>query len=171
MESGAATDEALSSVEWAQWRAFALMSRRVMSAVETRLQRDAGVSGADFEILDALERSSNHKARAKDLAEMLSWEKSRISHQVTRMMERGLVKRTNCEQDLRGSWIQLTTGGLATLVTARPHYAAAVRSVFLKQMDEDQAASLAITAIKVVSGTPAAKCQVEVDQLAKALEQ
>ncbi|WP_430866736.1 MarR family winged helix-turn-helix transcriptional regulator [Demequina aurantiaca] len=145
------------------------MSRRVMSAVEARLQADAGISSADLEILAALDKSPGGTARAKDLGEMLSWEKSRISHQVTRMVDRGLLQRTECDQDLRGSWVQQTTAGRDALALALPHYGAAVREVYLNHLGDGQASSLALTALQVVAASTPDACRAETDEIGKAL--
>lgn len=171
MPADVSPDPQLTESERAQWRAFTLMSRRVMSAVEASLQRDAGLSGADFEILDALSNSAHHRARSKDIAEMLSWEKSRISHHVTRMVDRGLVIRTECEADLRSSWVQLTDHGRDALASGLPHYAAAVRRTYLGRIDDAEATTLGHIAIKVVQGDSASQCRVEIDEIEATLRQ
>ena len=82
--------------EWAVWRTFYAMRRQLDRALEDQLQRDAGISGADYEILLALFTSRDRRLRSRDLVDRIGWEKSRISHQVTRMESRGLVERSEC---------------------------------------------------------------------------
>ena len=43
--------------------------------------------------------------RVLELARALGWEKSRLSHQLTRMQQRGLVERSNCSEDRRGAFV------------------------------------------------------------------
>jgi DNA-binding MarR family transcriptional regulator len=155
----------LTAVERARWRAFSLMSRRLTSAVETRLQREASVSSADFEVLEALSNIGDSQARAKDLAEMLSWEKSRISHQVTRMVDRGLVERTECDVDLRGSWVRLTAQGREARARALPHYEAAVRELYLEHMSESQAVAVTDVALRIVDANTVGTCRAEIQDL------
>ena len=155
----------LSDSEWASWRAFALVSRRLASTVESRLQRESGISNADFEILQALFHAPDLQTRARDLADMLSWEKSRISHQVTRMVTRGLVDRAECSEDLRGSWVRLTPAGQDALVQALPHYSAAVRELYLTHMGEEGAADFARTALKIVESMSPSGCQAKIADL------
>jgi DNA-binding MarR family transcriptional regulator len=155
----------LSTVELARWRAFALMSRRVTSSVATHLQREAGVSGPDFEILDAVCSAPNGQVRSRDLAEMLTWEKSRISHQVSRMVDRGLLERTECDEDLRGTWVTLTADGHHALQRALPHHASAVREAYLSVLDESQAAAMTEYALTLGAAATTGTCREEVDRL------
>ncbi|WP_371601214.1 MarR family winged helix-turn-helix transcriptional regulator [Streptomyces sp. NBC_00564] len=46
--------------------------------------------------------------RAKDLGAEVGWERSRLSHQISRMEKRGLVTREACADDARGSMVRLT---------------------------------------------------------------
>lgn len=170
MESVDAGRDELSRIEGARWRAFALMSRRVTSAVDATLQREAGVSSPDFEIMDALSNADRERARAKDLAEMLSWEKSRISHQVSRMVDRGLVVRSDCDDDLRVTWVTLTPEGRLAHQRALPHYAHAVRDQYLRHMSEDQAVQVTAMALGVVEATTTGACRAEVERLEQSLD-
>ena len=96
----------LDPADWAMWREATTMRSGVERALEQRLQRDAGISGADFDVLHSLADAEDHRLRAGALAESLGWEKSRISHQVRRMTERGLVERAECPTDLRGTYFK-----------------------------------------------------------------
>jgi DNA-binding MarR family transcriptional regulator len=162
--------EVLSEREKALWRALGLMSRQLQTAVEQRLQQDAGISRADFEILQALADADGNQARARELADMLGWEKSRISHQVTRMVSRGLVRRTECATDLRGSWIAIAEPGHAALRDARPGYERVVRESFTSLLSESEAEALAGQALRVIAATDPGTCHVEVEALRRALD-
>jgi DNA-binding MarR family transcriptional regulator len=69
--------------------------------------------------------------RARELAETLSWEKSRVSHQVTRMEKRQLVERRECDTDLRGSWVGLTADGKRAVLGTMREHSASIRRYFL----------------------------------------
>ncbi len=155
----------LTEREWALWRAFALMSRQLSGAMEQRLQEEASISMADFEILNALANSPDNQARARDLGEMLTWEKSRISHQVTRMVQRGLVERSECATDLRGTWIRLAPSGTAALERAMPGYSAQLREVFTGVLNGDESVEFAHIALKVIQATDPSTCQVEISKI------
>ena len=79
----------LTDDDWAVWDSFYSMRRRLDRALEVRLQRESGVSAPEYEILAGLGRSADRRLRVRDIAEQIGWEKSRVSHQVTRMEKRG----------------------------------------------------------------------------------
>lgn len=153
--------------EWALWRAFTLMSRQLAGVVDQRLRSDAQISTADFEILHALESSEQHRARARDLADLLTWEKSRISHQVTRMVQRGLVARTECETDLRGTWVTIAPAGREALARALPGYQRELHERFTSNLDGAEAMEFVAMALKVIQATDPLTCQVEIARITR----
>ena len=78
-----------------------------------------GLSESDFEVLCALAESSATSVRAMELRCGLEWEKSRLSHQLRRMQQRGLVDRAGCDDDGRASMVQITAVGRDVLGRAR----------------------------------------------------
>lgn len=124
--------------QWASWDAFYLMRRRLDQTLDAELQRTSSVSAPEYETLIALNRSSDRRLRAKDLAAAMGWEKSRVSHQVSRMEKRGLIERMPCETDGRGAWIQLTADGRRAVLGAMRGHTAALRRYFFDVLDEQQ---------------------------------
>lgn len=102
---------ALSPAELELWRSFYSMRRTLDRALDLQLQRDSNVSASEWEVLMAVDQSAERRLRIKDIATAIGWEKSRVSHLVSRMEKRDLVMRVECETDARGSWIGLTTAG------------------------------------------------------------
>ena len=102
------------------YKALVFASRHLTALVERELAARANVSMPDFEILMALSSAPDSSARSGELALMLNWEKSRISHQVARMEKRGLVCRRACKADHRGTWVSITDQGRAALAEAVP---------------------------------------------------
>ena len=121
--------------EWDVWRTFRSMGRKLDLALERQLQADAEISAADFGVLGALFEAPDRQLRARDLGQRLSWEKSRISHQVSRMEKRGLVERRECETDARGSWIGMTPDGSRAVLGAMRDHAATLRRYFFDVLD------------------------------------
>jgi DNA-binding MarR family transcriptional regulator len=142
----------LDPADWETWRDLTAMRAQVERALEQRLQRDAGISSADFDVLHGLSVAEGNRLRAGALAETLGWEKSRISHQVRRMAERGLVERTDCPTDLRGTWVVLTSAGADAFATASCGYVATLDRVFFSQLDSDDKAGLHRAAAAVIDG-------------------
>ncbi|MBB5633023.1 DNA-binding MarR family transcriptional regulator [Cryobacterium mesophilum] len=140
----------VSEAEWAVWRTFYAMRRQLDRALEDQLQRDAGISGPDYEILLSLFESPQRRMRSRDLSARIGWEKSRISHQVTRMENRGLVERSECEDDLRGTWIGLTTEGRRAVLGAMREHTTAIRNLFFDVLTPDELASLRAVSDRVL---------------------
>jgi DNA-binding MarR family transcriptional regulator len=151
--------------ERAAWRSVALMGRRLAVAAEQRLQAEAGVSVPDFEILQALAAAPSHRARPVELGEMLSWEKSRISHHVTRMAARGLVERVECDTDQRGTWVGITDAGREALRQAVPVHEGVIRAALIDPLDPAQVDAIAAAALAVVRANEPGSCAAEVDRL------
>ncbi|MFD0585114.1 MarR family winged helix-turn-helix transcriptional regulator [Dactylosporangium darangshiense] len=76
--------------------------------------------------------------RLSEMADRMLWSKSRLSHHVTRMQQRGLVTRQECPSDGRGAFIVLTDLGMETLRAAAPGHVAAVRAHFIDLMTDEQ---------------------------------
>ncbi len=136
----------LTDSDRALWRAFTLMRRQLDLTLERRLQADAGISTADYEILVSLYENSENRLRAGQIGDIIGWEKSRVSHQISRMEQRELVKREECGDDARGVWVVLTEQGSAAVTAALPDRKAAVGKYFFDTLDDaDKAALQSIT--------------------------
>jgi DNA-binding MarR family transcriptional regulator len=144
----------LNEAEWTMWRGFVAMRRSLDRALEQRLQQDAGISAADFEVLVSLDRAEDHRLRAGALADRLGWEKSRISHQVSRMAARGLVDRADCPTDARGTWVVLSPAGAEALASAVCGYVEVLRSTFLAPLDDGDRRTLRAIADRVLALEP-----------------
>ena len=118
------------------------MRRQLDVTLERRLNADAGISTADFEILLALHEEPGHRLRAGRIADLIGWEKSRVSHQLTRMESRRLVAREECGDDARGVWLTITPEGTRSVVAAITDRNEVVREYFLDLLDESEQAQL-----------------------------
>jgi DNA-binding MarR family transcriptional regulator len=120
------------------WRGYNQMYRRLAKVLGQQLTRDAGLSAADYELLVPLSEAADDRLRARDLARMVDWEKSRLSHHLTRMEQRGLVERRECPTDARGAFINLTPAGRRAIEGAAPQHVEAVREHFVDLLTEDE---------------------------------
>jgi len=146
--------------DWALWRTMRGMNEHLGRELDRQLQRDAGISQADYSILIALFDAPDRRMRTGELGELLAWEKSRVSHQVARMEARDLVKRVVCESDGRGTWVTLATDGKRALLGAMREHATAIRELFLAELDDDEKAVMLRAMTRVLDKLTAA-CETE----------
>ena len=83
----------LNAREQRAWRTFLEVTRELPAELNRQLTRDAGLSGADYALLVPLSETSEGRLRPRDLGRQVDWDRSRLSHQIRRMQERGLVVR------------------------------------------------------------------------------
>jgi DNA-binding MarR family transcriptional regulator len=103
-----------------------------------------------------LSEAPGHTLRMTQLADAASASKSRVSHAVARLEERGWVRRQDCPTDRRGQLAQLTDEGYAALVAAAPGHVEQVRQALFDPLTPEQAGQLqAISdAIRAAVGNP-----------------
>ena len=94
-------------------------------------------------MLVALTDQADGRLRLFEIAELLGWEKSRVSHQIARMVERGLVEKVRCDTDRRGSFVTPTTEGRRAIRSAAPGHVAAVRELFVDRLTAAQVEAIA----------------------------
>lgn len=129
--------------EQAAWRAFVALQGHVDSALRRQLQHDGELSLADYEVLVCLSESDTGELRSFQIADALQWEASRLSHQLRRMDQRGLLERRDCPEDRRGVTVVVTPAGRAAIEAAAPLHVAEVRRVFIDRLRPEQLDALA----------------------------
>ncbi|MFH8613745.1 MarR family winged helix-turn-helix transcriptional regulator [Streptomyces sp. NPDC017979] len=139
----------LTDDEQTTWRAHLDVNRLLMHQLERDLQ-PFGLTLNDYEILVNLSESDDLRMRMSDLAAATLQSKSRLSHQITRMENAGLVRRENCESDRRGLFAVLTEHGMATMRRVAPHHVASVRRHFIDLMSPEALADLRDSLLPVV---------------------
>ncbi|MCX2931828.1 MarR family winged helix-turn-helix transcriptional regulator [Mycobacterium sp. CVI_P3] len=118
------------------WRTYLALVSHLQTAMNRQLQARCGLSLADYEVLVAL--SEHGPTRVLELATMLGWEQSRLSHQLSRMRARDLIERRDSALDRRGATVELTAAGSDALSAAAPDHAALVRAVLFDGMTPAQ---------------------------------
>lgn len=120
------------------WRAFLAANRLVLERIERRLQSEAGMPHAYYEILVRLSEAPGHTLRMSLLATSSLSSRSRVSHAVARMEESGWIRRRSCPTDRRGQLAELTDEGLRVLRDAAPGHATTVQEVLFDALTPDQ---------------------------------
>ena len=129
---------ALEPEEWELWHAWMRAQRLLARELDRDLQRDHGITKAEFSVLVTLHQAPGGELRVGALVESLSWEKSRVSHQLTRMENRGLVERTGNETAGRRTRIGLTPQGREAVRTAIDGHAGNIRRHFFDVVTPEQ---------------------------------
>ena len=89
----------LTDDEQRAWRAWIEASILLNQRLSTDLQRLHDLTLADYEILVHLSEHSERRMRMSELAEATLVSRSRLSHQVVRLVQRGFVERQECDAD------------------------------------------------------------------------
>jgi DNA-binding MarR family transcriptional regulator len=143
----------LTAEEQETWRAFLCACNAFFSAVDAQLQHDSGMPHTYYEILVRLSEAPGRALRMSQLAEATSASKSRASHAVARLEERGWVRRVDCPTDRRGQVAQLTDEGYAALDEAARGHVEQVRQSLFDALTPEQVTQLrAISEAMVAAG-------------------
>ncbi len=146
----------LSAEEQQAWRAFLTACQTLFGAIDAQLMRDAGLPHGYYEILVRLSEAPGRALRMTQLAEASTSSKSRLSHAVARLEERGWIRRMTCPTDKRGQIAQLTDAGMAALAAAAPGHVDQVRRSLIDQLSPEQVGQLrAISEAVAAAADPA----------------
>ncbi|SDL94236.1 DNA-binding transcriptional regulator, MarR family [Nonomuraea jiangxiensis] len=132
------------------WRAYVDMCRYLLQALDRQFAA-TGLSSADYELLVPLSEAPGQRLRARDLGRSVHWDRSRLSHQLRRMEQRGLLKRQDCPDDARGVTVHLTPEGRAAIEAAAPGHVETVRRLFVDQLTPEEIDALTTISYRVLS--------------------
>ncbi|MEO7261365.1 MAG: MarR family transcriptional regulator [Jatrophihabitantaceae bacterium] len=128
----------LSADEQIAWRSFVDGFRALIDVLDRQLQADSNLPHSYFEVLIPLSEAQGRTLRMSELAEAARSSRSRLSHAVARLEERGWVRRLNCPTDRRGQLAQLTDEGFAVVEAAAPGHVEAVRKYLIDRLSPAQ---------------------------------
>jgi DNA-binding MarR family transcriptional regulator len=152
--------------EWEFWDTWKHAQRLLARELERGLQRDCGISKTELSVLVTLWQAPGGEMRVGELSESLAWEKSRVSHQLTRMENRGFLE-TECGAGGRRIRIGLTAKGRDAAQSAILVHAGNIRHYVLDALTPEQAAVIRAWSEQMIerieprgsetTGTPAAQ--------------
>jgi DNA-binding MarR family transcriptional regulator len=128
----------LTAEEQRVWRRWMTLNAQLSATLQRELQDDAGLSTQDYEVLVHLTDSPEGRMRVTDLARLMQWERSRVSHHVTRMERRRLVQRVECAEDGRGAFVVITPQGRAAIEQAAPGHVNTVRRLVFDVLSPEE---------------------------------
>jgi DNA-binding MarR family transcriptional regulator len=147
----------MSEVRWLNereeraWRSLQLMQMRLNAQLARDLAARSELSYQDYMVLVALTAQPEGRMRLFELGHQLGWEKSRLSHQVTRMADRGLVEKLKCPSDLRGAVVGVSARGRDEISAAAPGHLEAVRRLFVDLLAAEQLDTVAEVCERVLA--------------------
>lgn len=149
----------LTAQEMQAWRGYLGLVRLLDDRLNRDLQGQSGFGLADYEILVRLSEAPGRRLRMTELAQGAMISKSRLSHQMNRLGERGLTRREDCPSDRRGAFAVLTDQGFAVLAAAAPGHVASVREHLIDRLTPAQVRVLGELSAEVLhhltaSGSP-----------------
>ncbi|MEH0827834.1 MULTISPECIES: MarR family winged helix-turn-helix transcriptional regulator [unclassified Micromonospora] len=132
------------------WRGYRRMRRLLDLELARELMQDAGLSEPDYDVLSDLSETPEQRLRLSELANRMLWSRSRLSHHISRMQQRGLVTREECATDGRGSVVVLTPAGRQAVEAAAPGHVAAVRRHLIDRLTPAEVAALGTLSQRVI---------------------
>lgn len=124
------------------WRLMIAGFNTICRTIDERLQAGSELSSSEYAVLVVLSEAEQRTLRLRELCAELGWDRSRASHQVTRMAKRGLLTKEKCPGDARGVLVTLTSEGLSRLEDAVPDHVETVRRLVFDHLDNERAAKL-----------------------------
>jgi len=133
--------QSLQHREWSAWLQLVTTFTLLPAALDTQLQRDAGMSHFEFEVMVALSRQPDRRLQLKDLAVLANGSLSRLSHVVSRLEARAWVRRTSGTRG-RATYAQLTDKGYRKLMEAGPIHLTEVRRLVFDVLTPEEVKAL-----------------------------
>jgi DNA-binding MarR family transcriptional regulator len=119
------------------WLAYIRVQLRLSYEMNRQLLADSGMSLPDYDVLTALSVADGRRMQITVLAAQIGWERSRLSHHVRRMSDRGLVSCGLSAADRRVTEVALTSRGQQALQEAAPGHVDLVRRLFFGGLPDD----------------------------------
>ena len=124
------------------WRAFHKIGTSLLPHLGRQITNHSGITGAEYIVLVALSELTVSKVNLNRLAQSLGWEISRMSHQVSRMEDVGLVKKTKNLDDSRCFDVSITAAGRKIAESAIPLQSKEINHCFSEVLTSEQMKSL-----------------------------
>jgi DNA-binding MarR family transcriptional regulator len=119
-----------------------------MRKLTTDLVDEIGLTLGDFDVLAQLGQSGG-ELRMSELAAQAYSSRSGMTRRVDRLLDEGLVIRTNSDADGRGVVVALTEAGVTRLAEAVPVHLRQVRELFVVKLTDVELSTLASALDKV----------------------
>ena len=145
-ETGKRVKQSPTAAELTVWREYVETAEALLQALASGLQATSGVSPGDYAVLLALSEADNHRLRSSVLAERIGWQRSRLSHHIGRMENRGLIRRHRSGNDSRGAEVELTDEGARTFRNSSAPHLRLVHQLFIEALTPEELEAAGVVA-------------------------
>lgn len=159
----------LTAEEQRTWRMFLTACQSLFASIDAQLFRDSGLPHGYYEILVHLSEAPGHALRMTQLAMASAFSKSRLSHAVSKLEERGWVVREDCQTDRRGQIARLTEEGYAVLEAAAPGHVEQVRRTLIDPLTPEQVGQLREISAAIAAAAASSCASVRLSEEAEAV--
>jgi len=143
--------QSLAHREWSAWLQLVTTFTLLPAALDSQLQREAGISHFEFVVLVALSRQPDRRLQLKDLAVLANGSLSRLSHVMSRLEARAWVRRMSGTRG-RATYAELTDKGYRKLMEAGPIHLREVRRLVFDVLTPDEVKALRQVTSRINAG-------------------
>ena len=124
------------------WIALAATTVWLPAALDAQLQRDAGISHSEYQVLSWLSMRPGRAGRMSEIAGLANVSLSHLSRIATRLEKRGWLRRSPDPEDGRATLATLTDAGWDKVVATAPGHAGEVQRLIFDNLTVDQVREL-----------------------------
>ncbi|WP_426226072.1 MarR family winged helix-turn-helix transcriptional regulator [Pseudarthrobacter sp. DSP2-3-2b1] len=149
----------LSNDERDVWLTLVGVMMKLPAALDTQLQRDAGLSHFEYMVLAGLSEAPARTRRMSDLAAFTESGLPRLSQVVARLEKRGWVSRSTDPSDGRITLATLTDEGWQKVSRTAPGHVEALRNLVFDPLTKAQSRQLGSIGRRIMTAVdPADRC-------------
>lgn len=153
------SERRLDDAEMSTWLPVIRFVQLLPQVLDRALKAETGLKHSHYAILVTLAGQSGQDDRAipmTELAQIAGLSRSRLSHAIDSLEERGWVTRTSCTSDKRTLTAALTDAGRELLRGAAPVHVAQIRELILDPLTDDERQQLGTILTRLLPGVAAA---------------
>ncbi|MGW8482565.1 MarR family winged helix-turn-helix transcriptional regulator [Microbacterium sp. NPDC055903] len=140
----------------AAWLPVIRFTQLLPQVLDRALRETVGLNHARYAILIMLAGQDEEPVTMTELARIAGLSRSRLSHALDSLEERGWVQRSSCGSDKRTLSAMLTPEGRELLRSAAPVHVAQIRELVLDPLSDEERRQFAAIASKLIPGVTAA---------------
>ncbi len=150
------SERRLDEAEMSTWLPTIRFVQLLPQVLDRTLKAQTGLKHAHYAILVTLAGQGDRAIPMTELAQIAGLSRSRLSHAIDSLEERGWVTRTSCSADKRTLTASLTDAGRELLRGAAPVHVAQIRELILDPLTAEEREQLGVILSKLNPGIAAA---------------